>query len=168
MGRLAQTLYVSNSELIATELTWHLIVQRLRFLETSWSDAHSTSSRSPQHSAHHALGAGRPSFGGRRTCAVSQPPQFSTARILQALAVRQRSYQYPAPQGPSRFLQAGLRFKQRRQFSLGRLFYILAYSCGPPAFAIKCRSQVKLTCAVLSSLRSNLVSLHVSLNARIT
>ena len=104
--RLAQTLYVSNSGLIATELTWHLIVQRLRLLETSWSVARTTSSRSPQHSAHHALGAGRPSFGGRRTCAASQPPQFSIARILQTLAVRQRSYQYPAPQAPSRFLQA--------------------------------------------------------------
>ena len=42
MGRLAQTLYVSNSELIATELTWRLIVQRLRFLETSWSIARPT------------------------------------------------------------------------------------------------------------------------------
>ena len=145
------TLYVSNSGLIATELTWQLIVQRLRFLETSWSVARPTSSRSPQHSAHLALRAGRPSFGGRRSCAASQHPQFSTARILQALAVRQRSYQFPAPQGPSRFLQAGFRFKQRRQLSLGRLFYILVYSCGPRTFAIKFRIQVKLTCAVLSS-----------------
>ena len=89
-------------------------------------------------------------------------------RILPALAVRQRSYQYSAPQATSRFLQAVLRFKQRRQFSRARLFFILAYSCELPAFAIKCRSQVKLTYAVLNSLRSNIVSLHVSLNARIT
>ena len=168
MGRLAQTLYVFNSELIATELTWRLIVQRLRFLETSWSVARPTSSCSSQNSKRHALRAGRPSFGGRRASAVSQQPQFSIAKILQALAVIQRSYWRLSPQAPSRILQAWLHFKQRRQFSRARLFFILPYSCALPAFAIKCRSKVKLTRAVLNSLRSNLVSLHVTLNARIT
>ena len=129
-------------------LTWRLIVQRLRFLETSWSVARPASSRSTPHSTNHAMRAGRPSFGGQRISSAPHQPCFSLARILRTLAVRHRSLQQPIQRHPS-------------SISFGKQLWV-------SRFCRQTLNQVKLTRAVLPGRRSNQVSLHVAVNARIT